>query len=230
MSRHEGRGTAGSLDARIEEAREPAPRVWPPAVRDGAAVGSSRAERYLKDRTIFESKDDLANQTVRPDVYSSEAVTPRLVDTLARLPSDFFEILESGRRDVRFHIQPMLSPSSPPLAEVRPSGPGGQRTYVVMLRGVLELDDEALRAVVVHELCHVVSDHRAAIAWPREPYELRKATASMENEALKLADEIGFKEETWVLRDIIADLAQAGGENGHVLPDGSIRGAGTPDR
>ncbi len=210
------------LDPRAE-ASEAAPEVWPPPERDTTPVGRDRAVRYLKPRIAFESEDDLVRQTARVTVYSKETVMPRLIDVLRRLPSDFFEILESGRRDVRFHVQPVLGASSPPLAEVRPSGPGNRRTYVVFLRAALELDDVVLRAVLVHELCHVVLDHKATIAWPQDPYELRRAVAEMENEALRLADEIGFKEETWVLRDIISDLAQERGEDDHVLPSGDIR-------
>jgi hypothetical protein len=210
------------LDPRTE-AEEAAPEVWPPAERDSAPVGHDRAASYLEPRIVFESDDDLARQTANVTVYSRETAMPRLIDALRRLPSDFFSILESGRRDVRFHVQPVLSASSPPLAEVRPSGPGDRRTYVVFLRGALELDDVVLRAVLVHELCHVILDHKAPIAWPREPHELRRAAAEMENEALRLADEIGFKEETWVLRDIISDLAHERGVEGHVLPSGDIR-------
>jgi hypothetical protein len=215
--------TAQQLDARIAEAEERAPNVWPPPERNRSQVGRSRADSYLKGRTRFEAEEDLVSQTPKPAVYSERSAWPRLAIALGRLPIDFFEVLESGKRDVRFHVQPPLSPSSPPLAEVRPSGPGDRRVYVVMLRGVLELDDRVFLAVVVHELCHVVLDHPAAIAWPRDSYELRKATAAMENEALRLADEIGFRDETWVLRDIIADLADESGDFGHVLPDGSIR-------
>lgn len=211
-----------ALDPRTE-AEEAAPEVWPPAERNAAPVGRDRAVRYLRPRMAFESENDLARQTARATIYSKETAMPRLIDALGRLPVDFFEIFESGRRDVRFHVQPVLSASSPPLAEVRPSGPGDRRTYVVLLRGALELDDVVLRAVLVHELCHVVLDHRAPIAWPRDPFEIRRAAARMENEALRLADEIGFKEETWVLRDIISDLARESGEEGHVLPSGDVR-------
>ncbi len=222
MSPRAGRGMH-TLDARIEEAREAAPTVWPPPERDDTPVGKDRAAAYLKERTTFESQDDLARQTSRPSIYSRDAAMPRLIDAIARLPADFFDILESGKRDVRFHVQPVLSRSSPPLAEVRPSGPGDRRTYVVFLRGVLELDDDVLRAVVVHELCHVVLDHRAAIAWPHDPYELKKETAAMENEALRLAEEIGFKNETWLLRDVLFDLAYERGEADQILPSGDIR-------
>jgi hypothetical protein len=211
-----------AVDPRAE-AKEGAAEVWPPTERDATPVGRDRAARYLKPRVAFESENDLVRQTARVTVYSKETAMPRLIDALGRLPADFFEILESGKRDVRFHVQPVLSASSPPLAEVRPSGPGSRRTYVVFLRGALELDDVVLRAVLVHELCHVVLDHRAPIAWPRDPFEMRRAAAEMENEALRLADEIGFREETWVLRDIISDLAQESGEEGHVLPSGDIR-------
>lgn len=205
------------------EAEEAAPKVWPPDERNATPVGRDRAARYLSSRIAFESDDDLVRQTRRVTVYSKETAMPRLIDALRRLPTDFFEVLESGRRDVRFHVQPILSPSSPPLAEVRPSGPGNRRTYVIFLRAALELDDVVLRGVLVHELCHVVLDHRAPIAWPQEPHQQRMAAADMENEALRLADSIGFKEETWVLRDIISDMAQEWGEEDHVLPSGDIR-------
>ncbi|NLI74317.1 MAG: hypothetical protein GX369_06075 [Euryarchaeota archaeon] len=214
----------GDLESKIAEALEPAPVVWPPATRDRTPVGKEAAEEFLKERVMYESLEGLSGLTVSPEYYIEETVAPRLLDVIARLPKDVFDILSSDKRNVRFHVRPILSRSSPPIAEVRPSGPGNNRTYVVFLRGALELDDEMLRAVVVHELCHVILDHRAPIAWPRDPYELKKVTSEMENEALHLGDEIGFREETWMLRELILDMALERGEEGHILSSGDVRG------
>lgn len=212
------------LEAKVAEALEPAPPVWPPPVRDRTPVGEAEAARYLKGRVAYESGESLAGQTARPAPYTEEAVGPRLVRALARLPRDLFDILSSGRREVRFHVQPPLSRSSSPIAEARPSGPGGARSYVVLLRGAVELEDDAVfLAIVVHELCHIILDHPAPIAWPRDPREKRKATARMENEALKLADEIGFREETWVLKDLLLDMAEERQQGDLIMPDGSMR-------
>jgi len=216
-------GTADFAD-RVAEALEPAPPVWPPPVRDPTPVGEAAAERYLEGRVAFERAEDLVGRTTRPEAYIEEAVRPRLVRAVARFPRDLYDILASGRREVRFHAQPPFSRSSPSIAEARPSGPGNARTYVVFLRGALEIDDDStFLAIVVHELCHVILDHPAPIAWPREPYERRKATARMENEALRLADEMGFKEETWALKDLLLDLAQERQQGDLILPDGSMR-------
>ena len=220
-----GGGTARSLmDARIAEALEPAPPAWPPPERDRTPVGENDAARYLKGRIIHEREEDLVSQTSHPSLYSESVAEPRLLKTVARFPRDFFDIIDSGRREVRFHIQPILSRSSPPIAETRPSGTASARSYVIILRGAMEMEDDNLfLAIVVHELCHVVLDHPAPIAWPREPDDLGRATARMENDALELADEIGFREETWLLRDLIADLAQMQGKENPFLPDGRMR-------
>lgn len=211
-------------ERRIQEATEPAPEVWPPPTRDSAPAGEQAARRFLDGRVSFELPGDLDRITAHPGSYREQEVLPRLVDVVSRLPRDLFQILDSGRREVRFHVQPATPFSPSPIAETRPYGPAADREYVVFLRGVLELDDRsAFTGIVVHELCHVILDHPAPITWPHDPYEQRKFLGQMETEALKLGEELGFKEETWVLRDLLLDLAEAQQEREQILPDGRAR-------
>lgn len=216
-------GHRRGVDLAIQEALEPAPQVWPPARRDTERAGREAASAYLRERLVFESPDQLRALTKHPQQYSEEVVRPRMVEAISRLPRDAFDILASGKREVVFHIQPAPPNSPAPIAETRPLGPGSGRTYVVFLRAAMELDDPTFTGVVVHELCHVLLDHPAPIAWPQDPYEQRKFTAGIETAALRLGDALGFKEETWALRDLLFDLAEGRGEREYIRPDGEVR-------
>ena len=208
-----------------KEALERAPTVWPPRERDDSPVSEEEVTIYLKSKRLrCEDATSLSRRTRRPELYVKKSVLPRLTRTLSRLPRDFFSIFQRGEREVTFIVSPAELTASHPVAETRPYGPGNNRFYVIFLKGVMELQDTvSFDGVIIHELCHVVLDHPAAIAWPIDPNDQKVFADAMEKEAMDLAISLGFVEETEAFRHLLSTMAEEGGHREYILPSGRIK-------
>lgn len=178
--------------------------VWPPRERDrspaGQALAVDFAESLMADEGRFYLECDpdyLEQMTTRPELYETDAVRDRLTDCFARMPMDFFDIFRSRRRKLCLYVMP-----GEPLVgfgmETLSVGEAGDRDYVVYLRGeAVEEEREGLFAgVLVHGLCHVVYDHPPSHGWTPPPDQDRIFIERRENQAIRLACEIGFARET----------------------------------
>jgi hypothetical protein len=178
------------------EAVERAPAVWPPAALDVRPAGRRRARAFVRQRLLIDD-DDLSSRVAEPDAWAWKSVEERLVTILARCRRDVFTIFESERRRVRFYVRAGSFIGSC-NSGTSPAGPASDRLYTVKLGAdAIEAQDPAVPAgILVHELCHVLLDHPSSPAWPEDPTERRAFVDRIENEAVRLALNLGFRAET----------------------------------
>ena len=182
------------------------------------AAGVEAAKAYLRRPLRVQGEIDDADCPIsaftrKPRLYRRVAFRDRLLPVLASMPKDFFQVVTEDR-----NVWFLASASTPGLNMPDPDVVGlehGSRTVavhplgwervtrdvqstpidhwaVLLGRIAIELcDGKAFAGTVVHELCHVYLEHDLNL--PDLTDDVWKRT---EDEAIALACEIGFREET----------------------------------
>lgn len=187
------------IETRIE-ASQRAEKVWPPSNRFPDPTGYDSAKAFLSNENRIDCEDDiefLHEMSNNPELYKIDAVRERLSNTFAQLPRDFFNIFNSGKRNIFFYVTPGSSLEGL-STETCPIGPASSRIYTIVLKkDVIETEyPKFFDGVVIHELCHVFLDHPDPSVLFEDPQKQRLFVNKVEKEAIQLALEIGFKDET----------------------------------
>lgn len=204
------------------------------------AAGVEAVKAYLRRPLRVQGEVDygadcpISTLTRKPRLYRRVALRDRLLPLLASMPMDFFRVVTEDR-NVWFlasALPPGLDMPDPDAiglehmsrtVAVRPLGSERNRDVhstpidhwaVLLGRVAIELcDRKAFAGTVVHELCHVYLEHDLNL--PDLTDAVWKRT---ENEAIALACEIGFREETEAQLGSLHALFGDGVETGNLPP------------
>jgi hypothetical protein len=136
------------------------------------------------------------NYSNRPELYE------RVRETIATLPIGLLEFFGMGS-DLCFatYTDPTDTSKSTGMA-VRSNRAGETRWRIILGHDIVTSSPEAFRGILIHELCHILTDKSPAshqIKEDMDNHELdiaKKANDKNEENAIRLACELGFSCET----------------------------------